>query len=146
MKKRFVGICVLSSMFLISGCGQPDTSNMGSNDEAYSCGVWSIILHKDHRTVYGVKETGERDEFGKLKYKDTKKQLAGKVTIDFWGGPKETVDIDTNGYFRYGSAKNGHTFKLIYKGQRYYLDASPNIHHDSRTINNLMLINCKRVK
>ena len=77
MKNRFLGICVLGSMFLLSGCGQPDSlKNMGPNDEAYSCGVYSIILHK------------------------------GSVTVSVWSAPTARVPINRNGYFYYVNSTN----------------------------------------
>ena len=77
MKNRFLGICVLSSIFLLSGCGQPDSiKNMGPNDKAYSCGVYSIILNK-HKNA---------------------------VTVSVWSAPTARVPINRNGYFKYGNS------------------------------------------
>ena len=73
MKKKFLGICVLGSMLLLSGCGQPKSfSNMGPNDEAYSCGVYSIVKHKS------------------------------TVTASVWSLPTARVPISSSGYFNYG--------------------------------------------
>lgn len=76
MKNRFLGICVLGSMFLLSGCGQPNSKNMGPGDEAYSCGVFSVILDK-HKNA---------------------------VTVSVWSAPTARVPINRNGYFKYGNS------------------------------------------
>ena len=73
MKNRFLGICVLGSIFLLSGCGQPNSKNIGPGDEAYSCGVYSVILDK-HKNA---------------------------VTVDVWSNSPKRVSINRNGYFYY---------------------------------------------
>jgi len=102
MKNRFLGICVLGSMLLFSGCGQPNTKNMEPNDEAYSCGVFSVILHK-----------------GRHK---------GTITLDVWSAPTERISISRDGYFR---AKYGkHQQRFFKKGGKYYFN--PNTASDVR--------------
>ena len=126
MKKKFVGICVVGAMFLINGCGAgPDMSRVKPGDEVYTCGVYTVILHRDSKTVHGVKETGYRDNTGFLTYKSTRKRVKGTIEFGAWGHyDRYYLNTDDTFTYKVGNKYERWSFRKQSNGN-YFLAFSP---------------------